>query len=135
MASAQEIASNSGQRNFFAKSPFFSFGFVLNTTVLALCLGLSLYFLLKFWNLVDGPMFFVLFAPAWMFSSWIGALRSHGRLRDLFNAGLIHGVEPQSPLGISLEVAEEGLNRNLLYSFLSNMVLLAAILGVLLHRL
>jgi hypothetical protein len=120
MADAREVALKSKAGSFFAKSPFPSFGFVANTAILAFCLGLDLYFVVRFWRVV--PSYGVLLAPVSMQSSWVRVLQNRGRIRELYDAGVIGEIEPGSILETSLQVAVDALNGVLGYSFLANMI-------------
>ncbi|HLW81889.1 MAG TPA: hypothetical protein VKS20_07605 [Candidatus Acidoferrales bacterium] len=132
MANVQQHASGSDAGDFFVKSPLFSLGFVANTSILIFCLGVGLFLTFKYWNFVwHGSWLFL----AWgaMFTSWRLALVNRGRISELFEAGVIAGIEPGSPLETSLEVASDTLNRVLGFSFGANMVFLGAIIYLLRH--
>jgi hypothetical protein len=131
MADAREVALKSKAGSFFTKSPFLSFGFVANTAILAFCLGLDFYFVLRFWKVL--PSYLVLLAPVSMLSSWVRVLKNRRRISELHDAGVIGEIAPGSVLETSLEVAEDALNDVLLYSFLANMILLAALWGMFRH--
>jgi len=134
MATGRPAVYDFGSANFFLRPVFLSFQFLASTAMLLLCLGLDLFFILKFWKLVARePMFWVLLAPLWILGSWILALRCRAQIRELHEAGTIGHVEPGSPVDLALKVTGEALNRVLFYSLMSNAMLSGGIIYLLRH--
>lgn len=115
--------------NFFARSPFNSILFLVNTFLLVFSIGTVLFALLRFWNQIERrPVLWLILSPAWMLMSWLLALRNHGKLRELHDAEIINEVRPDSSLEVALDVASNSINHLLFYSFLAiTLLLLAAV--------
>lgn len=121
MVSAQRVPLKSDAGKFFVKSPFLSMYFITSTVLLLFFVGLDLYLVSRAWKFASS--WTLLLPPFWMSYPWLIFLENHSKLRELYEAGLMSGVESGS-LKTTLQLARNTLNRVLLYSFLANAVLL-----------
>jgi len=95
---------------FFFRSPFRSWRFLINTTLLvAVCLG-SAIVAWKYSGFTSGTLILLLLNvvyPYW----W--ALKRHGRINELYRSGKIAEQSAESPLNDVLEVADNSMNEGL----------------------
>jgi len=100
--------------NFFFRSPFRSWKFIVNTILLAsVCIGTAL----VLWNYRTGLKYF----PSWLlvflllnavYPYW-WALKRHAKIYEHYRATRIAGCTAEDPLNDLLEVADNSMNEGL----------------------
>ncbi|HTZ99672.1 MAG TPA: hypothetical protein VMB02_05020 [Candidatus Aquilonibacter sp.] len=126
----QAVGRHAG--SFFFHSPLRSISFVANTILFAAVVIADAAVLLLYWRQLSGPLAFLLFLLGYQggVGLMIRAWRRHAKINELYENGLITNVAPESPFGVTLQIAADALNDGLFYSFSLMLVLLFIIVHI-----
>ena len=103
--------------HFFSRSPFRSGYFLVMTAFCLVAVIATLYVMYRAWSRLQFNEFTALIWVAWagIITSWVKALQTIDRVRQLYVEGSVTEVEPGSPLDVAMGAAAEAINNNLFF--------------------